>query len=552
MPVLPDELRERIIGIFLDGHSIDQVFQIVRKEASLYVSSDEQLRRCLSSLKGKASLRQKRSISDRVYRRRKPAIAPAPKTYRIDLIDTVVCASSILSKSSERIEGLFEIEDCHELRARIAGHGANQTAKEPYFKAIAVNLLERLGFSKLMESPGQGVPFDFLGSKDGRPCIIELKGSLKVAGRPDAVQLARMEDLIHMLNDLKIEPYLIQIHLSTLRYCLWTPAGVSTLFKKTDKTLGKDEPLQRAVQWVRARIKEAEEQGANAPKCDVKAAPKPSTTSPNRKVVRFGNVMHPPGYVQEQIRPCIRDDKMDAEVVWTYVLAKKYEKDVPALTKLLCGSDVEPPTLGPIWLEPYLHPTRERAHEKNKWKTRADLAIGHIVKVPDRKLQIQAGGDWICITESKWFSDMHPNEAFPYISQLAQTIDHALLMHDGSGRFPERVYVTLLTPRYFTSLKNPFSNMQYYEKFKLYQEDKEALKRDLSLCPLPFLEFDKRTLLRRVDVLRLNWVTFEEALGVDHLVEPCVPGKYRTSRTSWDQVFTEIDEEDVLKYIREA
>jgi len=48
---------------------------------------------------------------------------------------------------------------------------------------------------------------------------------------------------------------------------------------------------------------------------------------------RFSRIVHPPPYLEKQIRPAIRRNNMNAEVVWTYLLARRYENDLPAQKK---------------------------------------------------------------------------------------------------------------------------------------------------------------------------------------------------------------------------
>jgi len=53
-------------------------------------------------------------------------------------------------------------------------------------------------------------------------------------------------------------------------------------------------------------------------------------------------------------------------------------------------------------------------------------------------------------------------------------------------------------------------------------------------------------LLQRTESLKLNWVTFEELLDLSNLVEDHIPGKYRTTLETWEQVFQEIHREDLF------
>ena len=258
-------------------------------------------------------------------------------------------------------------------------------------------------------------------------------------------------------------------------------------------------------------------------------------------------IFHPAPYIDRQVAPALRSNDLTKEVVWTYLVAIKYADNQSSLVKLLCGIEEELPDDSRIWLEAYLHPTRKRKEEKNFWKSRADLSVGHLELVKGRDSQIQSCGDWVCIVESKWYDDIHQNSKFPDILQLSQLIEHAILMHDSSGKFPERVYVTLLTPNYFRENKGPFSDRQYKEKYNKYKISTSYLKEDLKLCNLAFFEYDLDTLLERIDSLILRWVTFEEVLGLPELVGPQVPGKYKINMISWKQIFKKIGMADVYE-----
>ncbi len=67
------------------------------------------------------------------------------------------------------------------------------------------------------------------------------------------------------------------------------------------------------------------------------------------------------------------------------------------------------------------------------------------------------------------------------------------------------------------------------------------------MCSLPFLKYDVDTLISRIDALKLNWVTFEELLGLSNLVEDHIPGKYRVTRDTWEKIFTEMNSENLFQ-----
>lgn len=257
------------------------------------------------------------------------------------------------------------------------------------------------------------------------------------------------------------------------------------------------------------------------------------------------DIFHPAPYVERQIAPALENNDLSKEVVWTYLVARKYQNDQEGLVEKICGADEKLPDDAKIWLETYLYPSRLRQEEKNCWRSRADLAMGHLTIVEDRDSQIRANGEWVSIVESKWYDDIHANPKYPQILQLSQLIEHALLLHDTEGNFPDRVYVTLLTPEYFKNQEGPFSGRNYQQKFEKYKCNPIELKTDLQLCPLTFLSHDMDTLLGRIDSLILRWLTFEELLELPPLVNHNVPGKYKVNFNSWKQVFSHIGMESI-------
>ena len=50
-------------------------------------------------------------------------------------------------------------------------------------------------------------------------------------------------------------------------------------------------------------------------------------------------IRHPDLYVTRQITPVIKSNNMTAEIVWTYLVARKYENDQQTLVKKLCGQN---------------------------------------------------------------------------------------------------------------------------------------------------------------------------------------------------------------------
>jgi len=250
---------------------------------------------------------------------------------------------------------------------------------------------------------------------------------------------------------------------------------------------------------------------------------------------------HPPPYLKNQIRKPFIENKMKREIVWTYIVGRKYEneKSHRDLAKILGVEDEKMPEESKIWLEAYLQPTRE--NEGDSWMTRSDLSIGCLKTIESSELQICSNGNWVCICEAKWNADVHYDKK-DEVNQLAKLIEHALLIHNHDV-YPERVYVTLITPQYF---KDKPKNKDYQNIFSKYQDDKNLILNDLQECKLKFKDnVDYNFLTERLSQLYLNWVTFEELLGLPNLVEDHRLGKYRVTIDSWEKVLMEMGRKDL-------
>lgn len=242
--------------------------------------------------------------------------------------------------------------------------------------------------------------------------------------------------------------------------------------------------------------------------------------------------MHPPNYEKIQISPVIKNNDMGKEVVWTYLVARKFndENNHATLAQILCGDDKMITENSKIWLEAYLQPTRER--EGEIWKTRADLAIGCIEKNDGSKLQIRSSGNSVCICEAKYGSDIHYNKKYP-VDQLARVIEHAILLHDQQAIYPEHVYVTLITPQSFWNQDRDYQNI--YEK---YEKDKSLIAKHLQTCDLKFKNhIDYDFLKERLSRLKFKRVTFEKLLGLSDPV---------TEFKTWKEVLIKIKREDLF------
>ena len=541
MAKLIKAVREEIIDLFERGYNTEQVFDRVFFKLNL---PEGIARNCLRSLKSMATLRMRTSM-----RQHQASDSNGTGRQGQGLENMPGPGSS----NSGCKTGSFDPGVYSDIKRKIIAQGSYYAATEPYYKKIALDILEKLeGFDSIINGPSvhehQGTPFDLFGKKNGNYCIIELKGSLRKFNRPGATQLARMEDLLDLLarRGMPVNMYLLQINLGEGKYNLCDEGHLRSLFQGNDRSLGKFRPIEPIADWIADRMGKVLSRGL------VKEDPIGNIGHTDNDASRTSaiseRIVHPPHYIERQIRPAIKKNNMDAEVVWTYILARIYENDIDKLAGLLCGKEEPVPSNSRIWLEAYLHPTRAMRQEQKSWKTRADLAIGCLENVQNRKNQLRAAGDWIGIAEAKWFDDIHENSSFPEIYQFSQLIEHAILMPNRDASFPERVYVTLITPRYFKDCNGPSCHRLYATKYLSYIQDKGSLVKDLKLCPLNFYNgFDLATLISRVDALTLRWITFEELLGVDELVEPSILGKYGTRPGTWGDVLGEVGKTGILK-----
>jgi hypothetical protein len=119
---------------------------------------------------------------------------------------------------------------------------------------------------------------------------------------------------------------------------------------------------------------------------------------------------------------------------------------------------------------------------------------------------------WICFVEAKCFSDCSPAVSYdPLRNQLAQVIENALCFQH-EGEFPERVFFTLLTPRFFK--EHPNSRLYGY-KMREYA-DPEKLLADIELSRI-LVRNDAgylypQNLRERLKVLQLNWGCYEDMI----------------------------------------
>jgi hypothetical protein len=102
-PILPESLREKIANLFEQGLSSVEIYDAVIEVSKPYVKSHGQLMRCLSSIKGKVTLKRKRKKTIQVKRFN----VPRPKKFDITHHQSTVRQLSSNMKEKE-FENLCE------------------------------------------------------------------------------------------------------------------------------------------------------------------------------------------------------------------------------------------------------------------------------------------------------------------------------------------------------------------------------------------------------------------------------------------------------------
>lgn len=209
------------------------------------------------------------------------------------------------------------------------------------------------------------------------------------------------------------------------------------------------------------------------------------------------------------------------EQVWTFLIGCGYalcgEDGIRKLARILTGSDQAKPLLNKIWFEFLPLPPR-----RGEGKTSIDLALGTISCRKQTKGGIQLDDSeqtWICFCEMKYNSDISSGTTHDsQRNQFLRVIENALCFQN-SGRYADKVFVTLVTPGVFR-YANVKSRLYQY-KYEEYKNDPTKIIGDLQECSLMHrVQTNWRyptDIVRRLENLSLNWVTYEELLT--HL--PC-------------------------------
>lgn len=174
------------------------------------------------------------------------------------------------------------------------------------------------------------------------------------------------------------------------------------------------------------------------------------------------------------------------EKIWTFLIAAGYAiaeiEGITALSRLLAGSDLLSPINPRIWFEAQSTGPRDL---KSEGKTRIDLALGMIRQMSNTASGIELATSKpgsICFCEVKWDTDISPGVTYDTTrNQLARDIENAVCFQT-AGRYPTKVFFTIITPRNYETL---LPNSLLSQKYKLYQHNRSALMDELTHCILP-------------------------------------------------------------------
>lgn len=202
------------------------------------------------------------------------------------------------------------------------------------------------------------------------------------------------------------------------------------------------------------------------------------------------------------------------EQAWTFLVACGYaiagEQGIAELATILTGSSQKLPPNPKIWFEVLPVSCRQKEGEAHLDLALASIAVrqgtGSGVRLDDVE------SPWACFCEMKWYADISVGVTYDvHRNQLARVIENALCFQY-SGKYAEKVYVTLVTPASFRDAR--LKSRLYQYKFEEYNANRASLMADLEACILGKKEqvdwSYPSDLAERVAGLSLRWVTYDE------------------------------------------
>ena len=216
-PKLPDSLRARIMDLFKQEYSSIEIFEKVLDEAKDYVSSHEELSRCIAGIKGKFTLSMMNVDKQKTKR-----------------------------PSGQRTKN-FNDTPYRELIGRLHKNMPHREF-ESACREIVIDILRNYeNFERVENGPNfRGTPFDFFGFKKGVPYIVEFKSSLYYFQYPGETQKRRMQELLKRIKGLNIA--LLQVKLEKAEYQILYNEEMDHLFEDRGVPIG---PIE---QWIRERL----------------------------------------------------------------------------------------------------------------------------------------------------------------------------------------------------------------------------------------------------------------------------------------------------------
>ena len=209
------------------------------------------------------------------------------------------------------------------------------------------------------------------------------------------------------------------------------------------------------------------------------------------------------------------------EQIWTFLFVYGYRNHQKDLFAALTGAAAVEPC--EAWLEMLPMPARKGAWKGgSEGNSNIDLVTGSLEIRDGTKsgVQYRPSGP-ICLVEAKWKSDIAGYTSHdPQRNQLARVIETAATLQHHVGtqvdlaeRFPDEVYVTLLTPRIFRVDRTPASRFYAY-KYLEYSWNPSALVHDVDHSKIerrPSGDWIYPTdIEQRLRDVTLRWVTFED------------------------------------------
>ena len=167
-----------------------------------------------------------------------------------------------------------------------------------------------------------------------------------------------------------------------------------------------------------------------------------------------------------------------------------------------------------VFIETQPYPSR-----KDEGNTSLDLALGTISirEKTEGGIELKnCSSSWVCFCEMKWSSDISYKVTHDlHRNQLARVIENSIFFNNKAGchdqsnaRYPNHVYVALVTPKVFRDA-NVKSRLYQY-KFEDYRVDSTNLLNDLKSCVLEMCD-GSADLAKQLERLScLCWSTYDD------------------------------------------